>query len=132
MEKSIINSLKRLERLGSENSRLTQKAKDAANEIETRITSILPKHTPLPKNYVILNSNGTYLTKRCSENEPESIMNFFDGIETLGMPVYNGTRQTILDFAEDIANGLLDDFSDFLEKRNKKIEKAIVKLDEAK
>lgn len=39
MENSIINSLKRLERAGSENSKATEKLRDAAAEVAGRIVS---------------------------------------------------------------------------------------------
>jgi hypothetical protein len=122
MNNSIINSLKRLERLGSENSRLTQKAREAANDIEDKITELMPEGISLPKNYKIIDKNGAkYLIQQekyyGAKANGTIIKEDEEGYIDYGYRVNDGTRGVILEFAQDIANGLLEEFADFMQKR---------------
>ena len=127
MEKNIINALHRLERLGQENSRMTEKAREAANKVEVSIVEIMPVQMPLPMGYIILSvgdrdNSDWCLMKEChpEENDYDNSIGPCDYLFGKGK-VYNGSRSAILQFSEDLANGLLDKFADFLEKRKNKM-----------
>jgi len=141
----IIEDLKRLERLGDELSEPASKLRNAtvnvANEIIAN-TKELAVGTLLPRNYTI--------EERCGKNEytgkrvcyrylvgnttipdlGEEHWDIINGATTLGFFVENDTnngdyiplvpRRACIQFAEDIATGLLSEINEFLEKAIKK------------
>jgi len=135
METNIINALKRLERLGQENSRVTEKAREAANEIERKIVEILPKDVSLPGGYEIVKireyeSWGLVHVEGFEYDEGDS--DFYQDNELYsGNKIYDASREMILKFSADIANGLLDRFADFMEARKAEIEEKAKILEDA-
>ena len=120
---NIVNALKRLERAGDENSRTTQKMYEAANKIAEVIISSVPANVWLPRRYkvVVVNSNVTsaeFLVKHDQHDKHEWIDGtgaYLHGDLRCWIP--GQTRTGVLDFAKDIAEGLLDEIALFLEKR---------------
>lgn len=136
MEKNIINALHRLERLGQENSRMTEKAREAAKKVERKLVEIMPEQISLPMGYTILeqgngNASSWFLVKESSPEESDLYNHISDGEYSYGVKIYGGSRQVILQFSEDLANGLLDKFADFLEKRKNKMAAAEKTIREA-
>lgn len=133
MEKNIINSLNRLARLGQENSRMTEKAREAANVLEEKIIKIMPENTSLPMGYIIIsNDNGDFLMKEGTAEDHTGSACIGECDYVFGKSqVFKGSRQAILDFSEDLANGLLDKFADFMEERRERMEAAEKTIREA-
>ena len=130
---SIINSLKRLERLGDENSRLTQKARKAANEVEKMIVDIMPLNVSLPEDYRLVSHNdGYYLCYEIDDEDGGDVNYWIGSCCYPAIKIYDGSRNTILKFSKDLANGLLEKFADFMEKRNAETENASTVIEKAK
>jgi hypothetical protein len=145
-DNSIINSLKRLERVGSESSKATEKLKDACIEMADYITSLsgiadrvadIPDGLiELPRGYAVgwpgcdrrsdvylysaPNSNHYGLRHAISSRDA-------DLRGTLGLD-----RYIALKFAADIASGLLDEIADWLESRTKKDNEASEQIKNAR
>lgn len=129
---NIIHSLKRMERLGGENSRLTQKAKEAADELAKQIAESIPFAGKLPEDYRIISYSEDFLIKETRCPNYEKFEEFeVNGSVYLGNKIYGGNREVVLQFAKDIANGLLDKFADFVEKKNALAKKSIEILNSA-
>ena len=132
MEKNIINSLKRLERVGSETSIVTKKLKEACEKIGTELEEQL---LPLLKNtyeYEFQQITGclTFL-----DNE---ILFDYDGdcrIENSNnyrLHPSDGwiTRECALAFAKEIAEeNLIEKVADFIDAEKKKMESAVKNLE---
>ncbi len=143
---SIIDSLKRLERAGEENSRMTQKLKNAAQEVAKKIIEEVPAGIELPRgykvtkciypdahNYIDPNDGWDWClkTKKSSGYTMDDRWYVF-GVNQKGhtsSPNYEGlepaNRETCLQFAKDISEGLLDEIAEVLEKRAEESKKAI-------
>jgi hypothetical protein len=105
---SVIDSLKRLERLGSENSKAMEKLIQAAREIADQIV----------KHFAVRDSEYVYLLVDLHGQQ----MRYAIEKSTLVFPEgYGGSvardRENALRFAKDIANGLLEGFAEILAKR---------------
>jgi len=148
MEKgnSIINAVKRLERAGSEHSRATQKLYEAAREVASLIEAQVPAGVKLPRGY--------YVKEICSNVGCADFLCIKIPLEYAGTQHYEETRYidgigrylhgdfhcwvpgqdraTVLKFAEDIADGLLDEIAEWLEARAAKAEQAAEVLENAK
>lgn len=101
---NVIDALKRLERWGSEDSKATQKLRDAASSLAAHISTLVPSDTELPRGYSARqygNAASLYLWEP-DDNDWASVAH---------------TRDNALDFAEDIATGLLDELAAWLEQR---------------
>ena len=126
METQIINALKRLERLGQENSRVTEKAREAANEIERKIVEIFPYNVPLPGNYEVVQGRGysefSLIYGKHEIRDSGDFEFYQDDCLFCADEIYDASREMILKFSADIANGLLDRFANFMEKRKTEIE----------
>ena len=135
METNIINALKRLERLGQENSRVTEKARKATNEIEKKLAEILPRNVPLPGNYEVVYYGGYedwILAYGVTENPYGGDDEIRKNNNTYwATKIHNAPRGVILKFSADIANGLLDRFADFMEARKAEIEEKAKILEDA-
>jgi hypothetical protein len=139
MENSIINSLKRLERVGGESSRVTQKLFESCIKIGDFICKQVPSNVELPRGYekVIRHHEfGWEILKLNDVSEYERGGNINVTSQYINGDFnywINGiTRKLALIFAKDISEGLLDEISEFLEKRKKESEKAIEILENAK
>ena len=117
---AIIDSLKRLERAGAENSRMTQKLREAAKELASVVEDMAVAgdfvNADLPRGYVVEGGNQVYLMSRAQGED-----------DYAGYPIryafYCGdrrerpTRAAVLQFAADVAEGWLDELAEFVEKR---------------
>jgi hypothetical protein len=128
MEKnSIINSLKRLERVGSETSRVTQKLKKSVEDVAKKILDSMEAFR--------VNDHDFYLSKISDKlfyTSYQAILILYWDIDG---KLYDGNAfdyalmpdncyvslDIALDFSKAIANGLLKKIADFIEK-----EKAII------
>jgi hypothetical protein len=137
----IINSLKRLERAGSENSRTTQKLKEAtykvADEIALRVAKAGSSDGQsylysdlydelLPRDYFVTSSNGSSFRPElcyCKDRRKFAVVRY----SKRGEP----SREQIQGFAKDIATGLLDEIATFLEQRAQENEQAATTLNNA-
>lgn len=133
MEKnnSIINSLKRLERIGQENSKTVQKLKEATAEVGLKLFDLT---------YPLRNkSNGFYFQGICifeitaglwvAEIEDCFTEIIFDWDNKTNASnfkehsiINNVTRETALKFSEALANGLLDKIYEWINKRKIEME----------
>lgn len=99
----VIDALKRLHRLGSKDSAQTAKLKEAACILAGDIARTLEfTRDDLPRGYLLRPGYPVLMERRWADGE---IYNVFD------------TRRAALRFAEDIANGWLDELADWLEQR---------------
>lgn len=141
---SIINSLKRLERVGGENSRVTQKLKAACVDTADQIIDIIHKSE-------IFDTNLSYdqisrLYRLTGEPKSDGLCllqynkNYFDLVyyeeyeeDMIITDNYKGfslrysediTRSRALKFSHDVANGLLDKIAVLIERKKTEVEKA--------
>ncbi len=139
MSNSIINAVKRLERAGSEHSRTTQKLFEAARQVAKLIKEMVPVGVKLPRGYYVqlVSSNigsSRFLCRDFSvENDHANGVAFVDGIggylhRDFRCWVPGQDRTTVLKFAEDVADGLLDEIAEWLEVRTVEMEEAANKL----
>ena len=139
----IISAVKRLERAGDENSKATKKLHEAAYNVAQLIIKIVPLGVKLPRGYKVrhIKSNvgsADFLTywqptpsdKAYSERpdlEGETMWidgqgSYLHGDFNAWIP--NQTRAGSLKFAKDVAEGLLEEIAEFLEKRKAESEEA--------
>lgn len=124
----LINALKRLERAGDEHSRATTKLHAAVRKIAEFIEDQCPAHVPLPRGYMVNEGERyMYLTRDLgpakypySGESWERDWQFIDRRQT---------RESSLQFAKDIAEGLLEEIAAFLEERTQEAEQAAVLLE---
>jgi len=143
---SIIDSLKRLERAGGENSRMTQKLKDAAQEVAKKIIEECPNDIELSRGYKVIKCiypdahlmidpndgwDWCLKTKKTSGYTMDDRWYVF-GVDEKGHtnnPEYEGlipaNRETCLQFAKDLSEGLLDEIAEVLEKRAEESKRAV-------
>lgn len=146
----IINAVKRLERAGDENSKATKKLHQAAYDVAQLIIKIAPAGVKLPRGYKVkhLRSNvgsADFLTiwQPTAREDTYSERPDLEG-ETLWIDGQGGylhrdfgawvpgqTRAGSLKFAKDVAEGLLDEIAEFLEKRQAESEQAATVLEQA-
>lgn len=139
MDKSLVNALNRLERAGSANSRATQKLHEAAAEVAWKIEEIVPVGVDLPRGYRVrrIKSNvgqAKYLVKHAKYVNHEDYWIDGDGEYLHGdfsAWVPGQSRTGSLTFAQDIAEGLLDEIAAFLEERAQQAEQAADELETA-
>lgn len=143
---NIIDALKRLERAGDENSRVTEKLKAATVILAEKIQENIETWDKLPKGYQLLPGSGEYnryLIKNLSEkdgkvtyfNETQCEDPYFIDYhkDTFLWISRSGklTRKGALEFAKDISEGLLDEISAHIKEAAKKAEKAAEVLEAA-
>ncbi len=142
---TLIDSLKRLERAGSENSRATAKLHQAVREVADLIEHTVPHNVMLPWGYIVedreSNIGATTLLFRRSDEYDEwtgkPILECVDydggrwlhGDFNADMTGYGQTREVSLRFAADIASGLLDEIATFIEARGSEAEEAAKHLE---
>lgn len=129
---SVINAVKRLERVGSENSKATKKLFQAATAVAELIEEVAPVGVTLPRGYKVV--------ERRSKLAPCLFLVNKDGeyIDGIGQHLHGDfhcwipeqRREVILDFAADIADGLLNEIADFIEQLAMESNKATEVLEE--
>lgn len=128
----IIDSLKRLERIGEENSKTTRKIKEATAEVAEQIAETVPAGV----------AAGGYKVITVRSNVGKADFLFKDGIyyNQLEDGYLHGdfhacltapTREECLQFAADIANGLIDKFAAEMERRAQADREATATLEAA-
>lgn len=159
MSNSIINSLKRLERVGSETSVVTQKLKKSCEEIADRIFDICKDYSNVfdPHNEEISwtkiagdynketkkHSNSLWIIETMGSKDL-----YYESVDNLSWEniMYNSelaeayqirysgcvSRETCLAFAKHISNGLLNEVVVWVENKKKSAEKALEQLEENK
>jgi len=158
MEKdnSIINSLKRLERVGSESSRSTEKLKKSCVEVAKAIRKNAEivydtSGTTFSTTFSDCNYSWFYLTCRKNkgdnliliETEEENYLSYEDDFQKSDYfegpgnrkefeidCIDNITRERALRFAADISNGLLDEVADEMEEFSNKSKESLEQLQE--
>lgn len=143
MEKNntIINSLKRLERAGEENSRVTEKLKNSCEEIADKILKMFPdiedhgySAGEYPVGSKIISDNLAiiqYYKNNCGEClhvvfRDEFQEEQYGAIELYTLNIANSiTRERALRFAKIIAEGELDRIAEKLESENSTSQTAI-------
>lgn len=137
---SIINSLKRLERVGDENSRVTEKLRDACSQVGGKICEIVKplrdddENLELPRGYKVITIDwnrgqfqddilkGTISAVNTGRSYDYHPGNDYDSI-------FPGTtRDQCLQFAHDISTGLLDEITNMVKKWKAETEQAAKKL----
>jgi len=129
MSNNIINAVKRLERAGSENSRATQKLYQAAGNVADLIETQVPVGVELPRGYYVREvcSNIGSCLFLCRETEDgrdyiDGIGRYLHGDFHCWIPGQN--RAVVMQFAEDVADGLLDEIAQWLENRATRADQA--------
>lgn len=133
-----IDALKRLERAGSENSRATKKLLDACVVIAQQIEAACPVGVSLPRGYEVVERHSNVgsalylLTDRpdCGGEYVDGNGIYLHGDFFCWIP--QTTREVALVFAHDIADGLLDEITDFLEARARETEESAAVLENSK
>lgn len=131
---SIINAVKRLERAGSENSKATQKLFEAALDVAYLIEKTVPVNVQLPRGYKVIrrySNSGSELFLINSDGEYiDGTGRYLHGDFNCWIPEQK--REAILDFAADIADGLLDEIAEFIEQQARKANEAAELLENSK
>jgi len=139
---SIVDSLKRVERAGDANSRATQKLFSAVHAVADLIADDLApfewrqcfnlpgrKQPSAGVRYSVERRDGTrYL---CREGEAENDQDTYYMTSEFLIHDRAWNRLTALEFARDIADGLLDAIAEWLEKRAANSEEAAAILEKA-
>ncbi len=140
----IIDSLKRLERIGSESSKTVEKIISAAQELEAKIVELY-RTAPGPNvfiNSVVILSKVT-AERKCTQNEAAGHLGLAPGAR-FNYRIYSGclfhepgdrvslNRDTALHFAKDIADGLLSVIAADLSMQQRENEDALQTLERAR
>lgn len=124
---NVINAVKRLERAGDENSRATQKLFEAARNVADLITETVPSGSDLPRGYYVKKirtnvGSCKFLCKEIDDGYGYPVTRYIDGMgDYLHGDIHcwipPQDRDTVLQFAKDIAEGLLDEIAAWLENK---------------
>jgi hypothetical protein len=126
---NIIDSLKRLERIGDENSKTTQKLIEAARELADNIVkqfNVSASETVRLKTSGRTDGEDEEYTRLADYRIQSGQLSFW---HPLGYVAEN--RENALRFSKDIANGLLESFAEILEGRLKDSETALAAMRDA-
>ena len=124
----IIDSLKRLERVGSENSKTTEKLIQAASDLEDVILkAFAPKEID---RLFQINIDVNLPSKNFYYIEQSRVVSTLPGGKGALLPVC-ANREMALRFSRDVADGLLDQISVCLERTHKESESASLILEAA-
>lgn len=123
----LTNAIERVGRAGSENSRATAKLIAACQTLADHICDEVIGFCvdiPFETNYEKYCIQGTpkYLSMQKSND---------DGYGSFFLPSCNWGREECLKFSHDVANGLLDHISHWLESRAKETEEAAIAVESA-
>ncbi len=117
----IINALKRLERIGSENSKTNQKLTEAVEVVADKIINLFPADKLLPRRLKIIEEQdedpqyGPYYLLVYSDPDESGPHN-----GNVVRRVSGGEIGTIYRFAQDLAGGLMNELAEWLEEWNAK------------
>jgi hypothetical protein len=120
-----IDALKRLERAGSENSKATAKLHEAASELAGRIIKAVPANVTLPRDYRVVKVKSNVGEESFLVHGQADELDYDHWIDGTGKYLHGDchcdippqTREGSLQFAKDIAEGLLDEIAEFLDQR---------------
>ena len=143
---SIIDSLKRLERVGSETSRVTEKLKTACNEVAKKIVSIMKSECEdeekngfrgeyssisLPRGYrlILIDTTDCHMWTLIVPSQDERIDHPYN--RSLAFVPQDITRDDALQFSKDIAEGLLDEITVVLESEKNQMIDATKEIEQA-
>jgi hypothetical protein len=140
---SIINSLKRLERVGSETSIVTQKLRESASELAEVVIDKLEMLGDRENTAIMgwrvrkVRSNVAtrYFLVTGDDYDEEFIHNSADSYYMHGdfnCWIPGCKRDTVLKFAKDVKNGLLDELAEALEEQKEEAKKALKKIEKRK
>lgn len=143
MTNNIINAVKKLERYGNENSRTTEKLREAAYTVaEFIIQQVGRPKTILPRGYrieefkvsgeekLILIAPATWHDGElesfllCNEELHPTESYHWDDYIYCKRP----SKYTLLGFSEDLASGLLDEIADQIEEETAELNSAVEKI----
>lgn len=113
---NIINSLKRLERAGSEQSRTTEKLREAARVLGEHVVSQLPADVQLGANVYGYYEEVDRMLPRNIVIDRQCQLAYWDHIIGRYVAV-DSSREMALRFAHDIADGWLNELAAWLEER---------------
>lgn len=127
---TLIDSVKRLERAGSANSKATDKLREAASNLAEWIADRVPTSVELPRGYMVsrLRSGvGSRLFLETPGKPGEYGTSYSEYLNGFGgclhgdftCPTPKPSREAVLQFAKDVSEGLLDEITEWLEKRAK-------------
>ena len=128
----IINALKRLERIGSESSRTNQKLREAVEVVADKIIDLFPEGVDLPRRLKIVEEQdedpqeGSYYLLAYEDPDESGAYAYGGTIHR----VSGGEISTIYRFAQDLADGLMNELAEWLEKWNAQCEKTADMLKE--
>lgn len=136
---ALIDSLNRLQRAGAENSRATAKLHEAVRDVADLIERTAPHDAVLPRGYIVReiysNVGATTLLYHKSGDDENCIdydgPRYLHGDFSMDMSCDRQNRRLSLQFASDIATGLLDEISAFLEARAEQADAATARLEAA-
>lgn len=128
----IQDAIARLQRAGDENSKATKKLHEAARNVADLIEQNAPVNVTLPRGYKVLRykSNvGSQLFLKSGHTDEYGDGDMVDGCGCYLHGDFNcwipaQTRECSLQFARDVAEGLLDEIAAFIEARKTESEKA--------
>lgn len=132
-DNSIINSLKRLERVGSETSRVTQKLKKATEKVARELLKGIHNTGVEVNDFYIHIAQALYYTG-------STLLWDYDGnMHNISCWDYNlipddrdVSRNVALDFSKAISNGLLEDVSKWVEVKKNESEQALRDIEQAR
>lgn len=126
---SIINSLKRLERVGSETSVVTQKLKEAVEEIAKKIDEIVRPYVQEndfePDFETVIDHLHYFCGTLIWDYDGEATPYIYNSYALCPNKTYV-SRAVALDFAKAIANGLLENIAKWIAEKKAETEKALI------
>lgn len=113
-----VEALARLEKAGTEHGKSIHKLREAARMIAEKIEQICPIDVELPRGYRVVEvksnvGDACFLVLGTDYIDGDGC--YMHGDFNCFVPA--SSREGLLQFAKDIASGLLDDLSEFLEQR---------------
>lgn len=126
---SVVDALKRLERAGSEQSRLTEKLLDAAHILSQHVVEHLPHDVQLGANVYGAEMVECPLPRNIAIDRQWQLAYWDHMIGRYLAVDYN--REIALRFAADIADGWLDELAEWLEQRAAEDEAAAETIEQA-
>lgn len=121
----IQDAVARLNRAGDENSKATKKLHLAVSVVAGLIEDSCPLNVSLPRGYMVVKFKSNVGSARFLRTNHVDEYDYNEYVDGLGSYLHGDfntyipaqTREVSLKFARDVAEGLLDEISDFLEAR---------------
>ena len=135
---SIINSLKRLERVGSETSIATKKLKTAVEEVASKIFKIVEpfknqfnvfdefEFTKITKDLYLFENSANVVIVYDTDGKLDEITVGYDRYEIENSNIM--TRECALSFAKAVSEGLLDEVAEWVESKKVAVEKGLKQI----